>query len=86
MLWADPIQGWVDYQFGEYMPNGELITASSHAAVFDRSVTSASERTTVYVTFALHEAYLSRDLMRGTVGKRANLEYSVLQMQHWTTS
>jgi hypothetical protein len=58
MLWADPIQGWVDYQFGEYIPNGELITASSHAAVFDRSVTSgwssANERTTVYVTLALH--------------------------------
>jgi hypothetical protein len=49
MLWADPVQGWVDHQFGAYIPHGELIADAGHAAIFDRSVTSTRE--TVYVGF-----------------------------------
>jgi len=34
------VQGWVDHQFAEHIPNGEFIAAGSHDAIFDRSVTS----------------------------------------------
>jgi hypothetical protein len=50
MLWADPVQGWVDHQFGEFIPDGELIAAGSHPAIFDRSQVTSS-RETVYVNF-----------------------------------
>ena len=33
------VQGWVDAQFADHIPNGEMIAAGGHAPIFDRSVT-----------------------------------------------
>ena len=79
MLWADPVQGWVDHQFGEFIPNGELIAAGSHPAIFDRSQVTSS-RETVYVNFCPRVCATS--VMFGAAGGNANREFSVSPIRH----
>jgi len=85
MLWADPVQGWVDHQFAEHIPNGEFIAAGSHDAIFDRSVTSfglsvwraCKPRIFGFANAAL-DHFLERNgycgILRGHMGKQSGVQ------------
>jgi hypothetical protein len=61
------VQGWVDHQFSEYIPNGELLGSGRHATIFDRSLTSSRDaytgtRETVYASRSLTLRFLRNDV------------------------